>query len=204
MSFRGYDVLEIEPDGGRERDDEFRRRFAILDAGGARAAYAIDEPGRIVRTLRWTAIGRAEIAVARAFVDARKGRLNPFWLPSLTRDLTLTGTPPGFGGTTTVKACGYAANVFPLGNGARYIWAWSPIVYTTKAYVKVTGAVDNGNGTETLTHEVWGVNVQAPWIVGRLRFCRMEDDVARFSYGPAAKVATIEIPFREIMFEAPV
>jgi hypothetical protein len=204
MTYLGYEVLEAEADGRLAREDSYEREIFIV--GGGHGRTLLDDPQtapELVRTYHWTCQSLADIAELKAFLDARLGRLVPFWLPSLEHDLTLAVDRDAAHTFLDVVTIGYAANLFP-DTGARRHLSIRKVSDGTAIYRKVTSASNNLNGSESLhldTSLGQAVTV-AQWQVGFLRLCRLEDDVNAINY-EARSYATCRLRVRELPHEAP-
>ena len=174
---RGFDVLELEPDRGVATGEDFERKVFVMDSiTGAREGDAVDVAPASVRDFRWLAFNRTEAKERRDFIDARKGRAVPCWFPAWEEDLTLaTDHAPG-ALTLVILSMGYTLHMFPGSNTRRHLAIRVP--GGTFYYRKVGAAIDNGNGTETLTLEE-PVPVTMPssgTLVAFLHFARMDAD----------------------------
>ncbi len=90
VTYLGYDVLALNYNRLGPFQEQLRRKFVLLDSRtGKRVADEQAPAPAPSRPFTWTALGRAEIAAMRAFLDARVGRAVPFWLPSFQWDLSL-------------------------------------------------------------------------------------------------------------------
>ena len=107
----GRDIARTEPAGG----------LSLLDAHTAVPRYG--------RTLRlWAAAGE-ELADLIGWLDERRGRAIPFWLPSWDRDLTLgLAYEPAHGTTLQVMGASYATVMFPAGPSRRHRGAAPAVV----------------------------------------------------------------------------
>ena len=203
--YRGHRVHEKEPGSKAGRDDALNRGFSILDAGmGPRAAESPEIAPSAVRSYLWQADSHAEVAALRQFVDDCKGRLEAFWLPTLVYDLTWANAP-GTGSTLTIHSIGYSAGLFP-GSGARRHLSFRQRFGTVRMYRMVTAAVDNGDGTETLTLDSpldTAVTDPGDWIISFLRLCRMEDDQITIDWQGQAYAEAV-LRFHELPAEAPI
>lgn len=94
--------------------------------------------------------GRAEIAAFTAQLAEQKGRLVPFWLATWRHDLTLASQALITTTSLNVKACNYTKFGFGTGvnNARRHLMIRKG---TSAHYCGIQAAVDNENGTETLT-----------------------------------------------------
>ena len=90
MSYLGHDVLELNYNRVGAFEERLRRKFVLLSSKTGRRIADEQAPAPAAsRPFTWTAIGRDEITTMRTFLDARRGRAIPFWLPSFQWDLGL-------------------------------------------------------------------------------------------------------------------
>lgn len=198
----GFDVLETQTDRVRGIGDQYLRSAYLLDNGtGIRAADATFPAPAIARDMTWVAFTRAEVKALRAFIDARKGRAVPFWMPSWDDDMTLTAPVSAGVNVFTVQSMGYAANVFPAGPAHRYIYLLDG---TTARFGKVTGAVDNGDGTETITllNNLTADISPATTQISFLRLCRLDSDDVDIEWITGG-IATARLSIVELPAEVP-
>lgn len=202
-TYAGYDVLEVQGDSAQGRGgDESERRIVLVRSSVGRAVRGYTEPApRVSREIRWSCAGFAEVGVLRAFLDARKGRAVPFWMLSWQRDFTFDSFP-AFSDQWTIRDIGYTGQMFPLGNSRRHVWMRTP-TGSSYGYAKVTAAVNNGNGTETLTIDTPVLNiVNDGYTYGFLRLCRLAEDVTPITWH-ARGYAVAALRAAEIPNEAP-
>lgn len=153
------------------------------------------------RSFEWFAHGRTEIAALRSFLDARKGRLTPFWTPTYCHELPMAADALAAQSSIKVHKVGYGQFLFA--HAARKYLA---LVKSSGAFLmrKVTLVVDNGDGTETLTLDA-GLGEDLPAATTRpsfLALCRLDEDTTLVRwYGPELAEATIA--FREVPLEVP-
>lgn len=203
ITYQGYDILEDEPNGRDPRDDAQERKSNVLDnQTGKRFSESPWAAPPVTFPFSWFCQSRAEVAAFLSFVDARRGRLIPVWIPS--REMALTPTvSPAFLDTLRINEMGYTDFAFPGGGGRRHVWVWSPYSHTTKRYRKVTAAVKNGDGTETLTLDTaLDVNATTTWLYGFLRLCRLDEDVPVVEWH-SPRLAEVTLMLRELPGEAP-
>lgn len=204
VTYQGYEVLEKDPDGEDAAADSLERRMSLLGTIGARSMVTLDTRGAISRPFRWKCQTLAELATLRSFLDRRMGRLNAVWIPSGEMDLVPTATI-GSGATTfSINFANYTAGMFPSVGSRRHLCFIPVRAAGTRVYRKVTNAVDNGDGTETLTIDSSpGQSIDpSSWVVCFNRLCRQaEDEVQHSHFGN--HVTDTTIPFVEVPLEAP-
>lgn len=203
-AYQGFDVLEIDADGRFSRIDDHDRELMVLGAGtGRRDTADLAGVSELTRGYAWTGLGLADVASLKAFMDSRKGRAVPFWLASLEHDLTLNGDFNAGHQFLDIQTIGYTANLWPYSGARRHLFL-RPVAGGTPLYRKVTNAINNLNGTETLyLDSVLGVSVPRDlWMAGFLRLCRLEDDILSIAW-QARSYQTASIRIRELPLEAP-
>lgn len=155
---------------------------------------------RLTRRVRWVCEGFAAVKVMRDFIDGRKGRAVPFWIPSMEDDMTIL-TAVVFSQTFNITAIGYAANMFPS-LARRHIVIYRHIGQS-RYYRRIVSAVDNGDGTETIGHDVlFGGTPSLPVQCWILRLCRLGEDRTRIEW-VARNYAIAEFDAVEIPNEVP-
>lgn len=201
-TFLGYDLLDQTTPNMRDAIAQaFSRAGDLVGSEVGRKVfddfigYAVP-----VRSFSWLADGRTEVAALQAFLDARKGRIVPFWTPTYCGEVPLYEDKLAAASSLRVPFFGYTRFLFPQ-PWRRYL----AIVPPGGAYFvrKVSTATDNGDGTETLTlTAALGVDVPKGWLVSYLTFCRLEADRTKIRWHGPFKAETI-IDFRERPNEAP-
>lgn len=202
-TYSGFDVLEDEPDHSEIfRADQVTQRIEIVESPvGARRPVSIADFPRYARTLRFHLLTPTDHAWLQGFWDARRGRLAPFWLPSYEHDVELaTGLSTGTA-AMTIRKIGYAANIFPLGPPRRHFYIYDRPTGTALTK-KILAAVDNGNGTETLTFNGNPPISGFPTIVCQLRLCRLDADEMNVVWRERG-YASCDFPVIEVPKETP-
>lgn len=206
MTYLGYDVLELNYNRRGAIEEQLDRDFVILDGKtGKRTADERAESPAAVRPFIWTADNRAEGAVMRAFLAARKGRAIPFWLPSYQWDLALAEDFLTSAATLTIEWVRYAQQYFSTTGARRHVALWTHGVAGAMDYYRVAGASDPGTEvTETLTLDPVAVRDYdaETTVVSFLKLCRLESDFVTITY-PDGVHAEAEIEARELPNEAP-
>ena len=201
MSYLGLDVLPVRHNLRERLAESFGRRGALVESPvGARefddhAGVALPE-----RSFLWTCPDREACEELRGFLDARKGRLVPFWAPTCCRDLALAADAAA-GVTITVRRAGYYDYLFSLGPARRYVAIFAaggePLLR------KVTNATPASSTIETLTLDA---STGIPLAVGTtaisfLVLCRLAADFTDLEWFSTshcdAKLSFVELP-REV------
>ncbi len=205
MSYLGYDVLELNYNRVGAFEERLRRKFVLLSSKTGRRIA--DEQGPAPATSRpftWTAFGRDEMAVMRSFLDARKGRAVPFWLPSFQWDLALAEDIAQNQSGATIRWVRYKQQMWGTTGARRHLAIWS-LGEGVMDYCRITGATDPANNlTETLTLDPVARRdySRSQTVLSFLKLCRLDEDRIEISY-PSPQVAEATIRVRELPLEAP-
>ena len=202
MSYRGYDVLPVTHNMRETIAESFGRRGQLVGSPVGQRSFedeaAVPFP---VRSFLWSCPDRAAVDVLRAFLDARKGRLVPFWAPTCCWDLRLVAdAAPGL--VLNIARAGYGDLVF-WGSAARQDVAIFPRggAMLTRRVLSVS-ALDAA--TEQLSLEsTTGVQLVAgATVISFLVLCRLAEDLTEIRWlSPNACEASIQ--FTELPREVP-
>lgn len=148
--YKGIDVLEIMPNWESGLKRGYKRSMITIDPKVG-PDEVIDKGGSALvgQEFPWWLDGHPAVTTFRAFVLKRFGRMNPFWIPTWDQDLVLSSDVGATDGGIVIKSEFYSRFFFP--SVARRDLAFIPAGGSGNVYRRVTAAVDNGNGTETLT-----------------------------------------------------
>ncbi len=202
-TYRGYPVLTQPPMWDEDLDVVYARKTVELDyATGKRAVDDHSGVTTVIRPHRWLLRGKAEINAFRAWLAARAGRLNPFWLPSFQNDLRPTA--PIVSGETaiTVANCRYASGPGPV-VGRRDIM----IVTHTGAryYRRITAAAELSDAEEQIAiDDVLGVTLQPNEVrqIAFMRLVRLEADSIELAH-VTDEIAIVSLRTRSIRDDLP-
>jgi hypothetical protein len=176
----------------------------LLDSKtGKRAADEQAPAPAASRPFTWTALGRAEIAAMRAFLDARMGRAVPFWLPSFQWDLALAEDVFENQSIVTICWVRYRQQMWGTTGARRHLALWTLGDGAMDLY-RIADATDPADyQTETLTLDPVAVRdyPMDQTVLSFLKLCRLEDDLVEISY-PSANAAEATIRIRELPLEA--
>lgn len=182
MTYLGYEVLPVTSNLREAVAESFERSGELV--GSVIGARVFDDHAGLAlpeRTFQWTCPDRGACDVLRAFLDARQGRLVPFWTPTCCADLTLAADAPS-GTTLTVRRAGYGDLLFALGAPRRYL-----AIYPRGGAVllrKVLNVVPASSMTETLTLDAsTGVDLYADrTVISFLTLCRLAEDLTEIEW----------------------
>jgi len=148
--YKAIDVLELMPNWENGLGRTYDRSLVTLDPKIGPISV-VDKGGSAIvgQEFPWFLEDHAAVTVLRAFLLARFGRLNSFWIPTWDQDLVLaTDVGPTDVGIS-IESEFYTTFMFPT-KARRYL-AFIPTDGSGNVYREVTAAADNGDGTETLT-----------------------------------------------------
>jgi hypothetical protein len=206
MTYRGFDVLELNYNRVGRIEERVRRKFVLLDSKtGVRQSDEQSAAPAPTRPFSWLALGRGEIEVMRQFLDDRKGRAVPFWLPSFQWDLSLASDVAVSSPTAQISWTRYTSQMFGTTGARRHLALWD-LGIPSFEYYEVIAASDPGDGlTETLTLSPGAArDYQADrTVISFLKLCRLERDAVEIRY-PSGNVAHATIDVRELPMEAPI
>ena len=207
MMYLGFDVLELDYTRIAGVEERLNRKFVLLDQGTGKRTPDEQSPApAALRPFTWTALGRPQITVLRAFLDARLGRAVPFWLPSYQWDLELTEDVLEDAATATVRWVRYVQQMWGTTAARRHVALWTLGDGSVMDYYRIEDADDPGDYlTESLTLDPVAIRdyPAATTVVSFLKLCRLESDRVAISY-PAGNVADATIEIRELPQEAPI
>jgi hypothetical protein len=151
------------------------------------------------RSFLWTCRNRTELIELEEFIDRRRGRFNPFWVPTYCSDLTLTAA-------TSIGAHSITVKESPFLLQEKHVAVITP---TTIEPFTIVGKEDNEDGTSTLRlwHDVddpglsVALNPNAV-LISFLRYVRLRDDAVSIDFVAGGHAAAL-LEFIELPYEAP-
>lgn len=201
--YLGFDVLELISSTAEAPQAPVTRGLFRLDPGMG----AVDVQPRSLqpagaRAFNWYMGTRAACGVYDAFTANRRGRSVPFWLSTGREDLVLAADIGSSDTQITIKACDYTRFSFPT-KGRNHLCV-TLFAGPTYRYRKVLAAVDNGDGTETLTLDssLGIAAARATSFVSYLNLYRFDTDDPRRQWR-SRDAAEASIPLRELPLETP-
>lgn len=165
-----------------------------LQSHGRDYQYAVDTGSPQTFPVRFLLTTRSALSDFYGWLDARQGKLNPLWVSSRERDLTVTARPSGTTLTVSPKTG------FSFHHGRRDI----EFLKTdgTFSRVRVTSVTDNGS-TET-----WAFDASVPALLdiskaSFLKYCVLAQDAVELRYfkggSNGAVIAEAIVQFRELL-----
>jgi hypothetical protein len=202
--FKGFDVLEIMPNWeGSPLKRSYKRSMVTIDPKVG-PIEVIDKGGTAIvdQEFPWWLDTHPTVTAFRAFVIRRFGQLNPFWVPTWDQDLVLVQDVLSTDTGIKIKSEFYTKFLFA--SEARRFIAFIPVDGSGNVYGKITGAVDNGDGTETLTLEaLTGKNfAKGSTMVSFLTLARLASDMVSIKWA-SSDHADAQVPLQEVPRELP-
>jgi hypothetical protein len=201
--YKGYDVLELMPNWATDLKRTYNRSMVTLDPKIG-PITVIDKGGSAVvgQEFPWYLEDHAAVTTLRAFLLARFGQLNAFWIPTWDQDLVLAQDVGPTDAGIVIESEFYTQFFFP--NKARCYLAFIPEDQSGNVYCEVTAAVDNGDGTETLTLDApTGKSFPAATtMISFLTLARLGSDEAEIDW-MASDLAQANLQIQEVPREVP-
>lgn len=202
--YKGFDVLESQPNWASDLNRKYDRSLVTIDPKIG-PIEVIDKGGSAVVSQKfpWWLDGHANVTTFRAFLLRRFGRMNPFWVPTWDQDLILAQDIGATDTSIKIQSEFYSRFFFP--SVARRDLAFIPAGGAPPyLYHRITAAVDNGDGTETLTLDsALGVAMPAATTqVSFLTLARLAEDKSLLRWLHADH-AQAELEFQEVPREIP-
>jgi len=108
QTYLGLTVLNVEPNRREDVTHLYRRKKLRLQSRVGKFTEADQgETARVTRRFHWFLDGITRIDEFRTFLDTRKGRLVPFWVPTWHRDLALAQTRLASDNDLIIRWVGY-------------------------------------------------------------------------------------------------
>jgi hypothetical protein len=201
--YKGMDVLELPAQWPSDLKRKYHRDLIHIDPSVG-PITVIDKAGYAVTSqpFPWMMLNHSQVTTLRAFVLARFGRLRPFWIPTWDQDLVMYQDALNGDSGIKIKSEFYTRFMFP-NNSRRYL-ALIPFDSSGNVYRKITSAVDNGDGTETLGFDsnLPKAFPAAKTMVCFLVFARLDADDIEIEW-MNNDLAQTTLEFTEVPFEAP-
>jgi hypothetical protein len=176
--YRGHDLLGVMPNAREDRDQAARIAVTELETRTGQASRVRTWPSPVLEhPFLWTLEGRAAITDFLHWVAWRRGRYAEFWMPAWRWDLPVAAAAGSGDDELVIAAIGYTAALFPheCRRHLAILTAAAGVITITPR--RVEAAIDNGDGTETLTLDLpLGVAVDADTPVGFLVLVRLASD----------------------------
>lgn len=205
-TYQGFELLTKKHSRNEPTDDPIEREFDLLDGKlGATASYTPSVGPDRVQAFHWICRSRADVTALKSFMDRRRGRAIPFWVPSFQRDFILGADFVAADDTVYFSGAGgdialdrfYFESMFAASGARRHLQFRTPAGVTVERKVIATP-----DYTTVQLDAALGIDVGPATLVSFLRLCRLDDDeVDILWHGNKAAEATLH--FRELPDEAP-
>jgi hypothetical protein len=198
--YRGHDLLTEMPNAREDRDQAMRTESDVFDNAVGQVAIArvwgspvLDHP------FLWYFEERSRLNDFLWWCALRRGKYAPLWVPTWRQDLLLADAIAADATALVVRATGYTALHFPS-EARRHLVAIVAGGGAITLYPRrVTEAVDNEDGTETLTiEEPFGVALDADAMLSFLVLARLADDEVTIQWELPSGVAEAQTRFVEL------
>lgn len=201
-----FPTVPTSTEASDDLDFSYEHTYQIIDA--QTGAVALDTgarptPGVLVPYAQKFR-NRAQISEWLGFLDRRQGRRVPFWMPSWERDFYPVTINNGFSGSIVYTTNGYADWIDGASGrkdiGIRYLQQGQVYTQGHLQTVRITAAVNNNDGTETIDCPLTFVydEDKLKVIISFLRYCRLEADTVEISWQTSC-IATTKVTFRELL-----
>lgn len=202
-TYKGFPVFEQSPNWISDLNRTYNRSLGVLDPKIGPIAV-IDKGGTPVigQDFPWYLESHAAVTRLRAFLLGQFGQLSPFWVPTWDQDLVLAQNVVSTDSGIRIASEFYTRFFFP--SKARRYLAFIPTDGSGNVYAKVTGAADNGDGTEILTLEApTGKNFSKDTTqISFLTLARLASDESEIEWF-SNDLAQSSLTFQEVPREVP-
>lgn len=202
MIYNSLTVLTEDPNRREVPTHTFNKSKTRLDnLTGVFTELIKGDAGRQSRPFSWYMASRADIAAFEAFLEERKGRCVPFWIPTWHDDLILNTDGDATLANVEVQNINYSRHQFDTTYTWRRHLAFIKRGVGIQFIKRIDGAVETSTTFETLTLDsVLGQALpKAQWMLSFLTLCRLEsDEVELHWHAPHIAESTfnvIELPF---------
>lgn len=197
--YRGHDVLTEMPNAHEDRDESETIVSDLLDNAIGQVAISRAWAGPVLaRPWVFTLTDRTALNDFLAWCALRRGAYNELWVPTWRRDFQLVGDQDASDTELLVDATGYTATQF-ASESRRHLAIMTQGGGTrTITCRRITDAVDNEDGTETITIEsAVGIALDRHAQLSFLVLSRLESDDLPIQYHHLG-LAEVAVRFVEI------
>jgi hypothetical protein len=201
LQFQGLDVLTVPPNvGDTELTEEYERDMDTVDQGkGSWAVYDHSDGPMVTRPYSVLCKTRQEIMNLLAFLETRKGKLMPFWMPTWSKDLEQVQDMGASDLNILVKNIGYTRYIKQHAN--RSVVIFFPADNSTPIIKTITGSAESSNNTETISFDSSFGSIKKPAdfkAISFLTYCRMDQDAFELVWH-SDSIATMNFRVREVL-----
>lgn len=179
LQYSGLDVLTLPPNtADGDTDETYDRDFDTVDFAKGSWFVSDHAAGPVIsRPYKWLLKTRQEIMNFLAFLEVRKGKAIPFWMPTWSKDLEQMQDMGSADTNILIRNIGYTRHMNLNPNRSTLIFF--PTDGSTPIVKTITGCAENSNGTETLgLNSSFGVikKITDFRAISFLSYCRMDQD----------------------------
>ena len=184
LQFGGLDVLTTPPNAATELDEAYERDIETVDYDkGAWFSQCNTSAPVVSRPYAWLLRTRQEIASFLAFLETRRGKHVPFWMPTWGKDVEILQALGAVDKNILVKNIGYTRYIKLHTNRSKLIFF--PSDGSTPIIKTITGSVESANNTEIISLDSnFGVakNPSDFKAISFLTFCRFDQDAFELTW----------------------
>lgn len=179
LQYQSLDVLTLPPNtASGDLEETYERDFDTVDQGKGAWFISDHSDGPMVsRPYKWLLKTRQEIMNFLAFLEVRKGKAIPFWMPTWSKDMEQVQDIGAADLNILIKNIGYTRYIKNHVN--RSVLIFYPADNSTPIIRTITGCAESSNNTETLSlNTSFGV-LKKPAdfkAISFLAYCRMDQD----------------------------
>lgn len=190
-TYRGADVFTRKNSAAEQTPqvEHTRARDAVDYDTGVFRHYARESAARSATEFRAVLNGRAEVADFLAWLETRAGRLSGVWCPTWQFDFEMIEDVAATSMTMRVDAFGYA-QMYAVASNRRDVMI--ELIGGSRLFRRITGATDNGDGTETITLDAqFGESIAVDDVerISFLAYRRLDQDLVTLAFATDAHAA---------------
>jgi hypothetical protein len=197
LQYQGLDVLTLPPNvADGDPDETYERDFDTVDHD--KGAWFINDHSdgpMVSRPYKWLLKSRQEIMNFLAFLEVRKGKAIPFWMPTWSKDLEQVRDMDANDLNILIKNIGYTRYIKHHVN--RSVLIFYPSDGSTPIVKTITGSAESSSdNTETLSlNTSFGVIKKCADFktISFLTYCRMDQDAFELTWHTDS---IVEVSFR--------
>lgn len=198
--YRGFSVLETDPNWGRDVTDEYQQKMQIIDVLTNAPVYDIEsEVATVFQQMGWTLATSAQIQALKSWFFARRGQLVPTWVPTWSDDLTLALPFNAPDTELYIKDIGYRQFYGQIGRRDIRIKLKSGEIY----YRRVSSPQKQAGGMEKISIDSEIGRHVDPKDVAMISFmalCRLNSDAVETAYH-TPEVAETTVTMKSVQYD---
>ena len=201
LQYSGVDVLTLPPNtADGDTDETYDRDFDTVDFAKGSWFISDHSDGPMVsRPYTWTLKTRQEIMNFLAFLEVRKGKAIPFWMPSWGKDIEITQDVGASDLNILIKNIGYTRYIKQHAN--RSVLIFYPADGSTPIIRTITGSAESAGNQETLSLNTSFGTLKHPTdfrAISFLTYGRMDQDSFELTWYTDS-IADVTFRVREVL-----